>query len=121
MALQAVEADHIYGDSFTRSGSSVVGIGNNVSLVFERMDFGNRQNVTLKICGSTQLAHHPITVRIQNDDGDEITQIAEFAEDGGHEQSFCLQVPGGMCTVTFVFLPGSQFDFAGFQFIPANE
>lgn len=121
MALQAVEADHIYGDSFTRSGSSVVGIGNNVSLVFERMDFGNRQNVTLKICGSTQLAHHPITVRIQNDDGDEITQIAEFAGDGGHEQSFCLQVPGGMCTVTFVFLPGSQFDFAGFQFIPANE
>ena len=118
MALQAAEADHIYGDSFTRSGSSIAGIGNNVSLVFERMDFGESRHVTLQIRGSTPLAHHPMTARIQNDAGDEITQIAEFTGNGGYEQSFRLQVPGGMCTVTFVFLPGSRFDFDGFRFVP---
>jgi len=116
--LQAAEADHIYGDSFTRSGGSIAGIGNNVSLVFERMDFGSCQDVEMHIWGRTPLAHHPITVRVQNAAGEEMTQIAEFAGDGAGEQTFMFHVPGGMCTVTFVFLPGSKFDFEGLQFIP---
>lgn len=116
--LQAAEADHIYGDSFTRSGGSIAGIGNNVSLVFERMDFGSCQDVEMHIWGKTPLAHHPITVRVQNAAGEEMTQIAEFAGDGAGEQTFMFHVPGGMCTVTFVFLPGSKFDFEGLQFIP---
>lgn len=117
MALDAVDADHIYGDSFERSGSSIVGIGNNVSLVFERMDFGSCRDAMLQIRGSTPLAQHPITVRIQNADGEESTQIAGFCGNGGGVQTFELHTPGGLCTVTFVFLPGSRFDFAGFQFI----
>ena len=120
MALHAAEADHIYGDSFTRAGGSITGIGNNVSLVFERMDFGSRRTATLRLQGKTPLAHHPITVRVQNAAGEETTQIADFAGDGGYEQAFALQIPGGMCTVTFVFLPGSQFDLDGFQFDAAG-
>ena len=120
MALHAADADHIYGDSFTRSGSSITGIGNNVSLAFERMDFGNCRSATLRMRGSTPLARHPITVRVQNTAGEESTQIAEFMGKDGAEQTFGLHVPGGMCTVTFVFLPGSDFDFDGFQFAAAG-
>lgn len=119
MALHAADADHIYGDSFTRNGDSIVGIGNNVSLIFDRMDFGECRIAVLRLQGSTPLAQHPITVRIRNADGEETTQIAAFTHDGGPEQEFSIQTPGGMCTVTFVFLPGSDFDFDGFRFVPA--
>ena len=116
MKLRAADADHIYGDSFTHTGGSITEIGNNVSLVFERMDFGNSRRATLRLQGRTPLAHHPITVRVQNAAGEETTQIADFAGHGESEQAFAMKIPGGLCTVAFVFLPGSQFDFDGFQF-----
>jgi len=115
MALAAGDADAIYGDSFTRSGGAVRSIGNNVSLVFERMDFGDVTRAAVRITGATPLAKNPITIRIQSADGGEVTEIAEFAG-GSAQQRFALRVPGGPCTVTFVFLPGSQFDFEGFRF-----
>ena len=116
MALAAAEADAIYGDSFTRSAGAVTGIGNNVSLVFERMDFGALHRVQLCLSGATPLEQNPVTVHIRREDGRETTGIAAFTAGGGAQQRFDLAVPGGLCTVTFVFLPGSQFDFAGFRF-----
>ncbi|MBR2942324.1 MAG: DUF4982 domain-containing protein [Clostridia bacterium] len=115
IALSAGDADAIYGDSFARSGGAVKGIGNNVSLVFERMDFGDVTRAALLITGTTPLAQNPITIRIQSIGGGEITEIAEFTGSSA-QQRFALRVPGGLCTVTFVFLPGSQFDFEGFRF-----
>ncbi|MBE5799113.1 MAG: glycoside hydrolase family 2 protein [Clostridiales bacterium] len=115
LPLSAAQADAIYGDSFTRDGSAIRSIGNNVSLVFERMDYGVCRKACLALSGSTPLSRNPITVRIQRADGEETTQIAEFVR-GTDEQCFMLDVPGGMCTVTFVFLPGSQFDFERFWF-----
>ena len=116
MELTASQADAVYGDSFTRCGTAITGIGNNVSLVFERMDFGACTEAFLEIEGATPLARNPITVRIRNEDGAETTEIADFTGKGGARQRFALKTPGGNCTVTFVFLPGSQFDFAGFRF-----
>ncbi|MBP3427620.1 MAG: DUF4982 domain-containing protein [Clostridia bacterium] len=116
MELTASQADAVYGDSFTRCGTAITGIGNNVSLVFERMDFGACTEAFLEIEGATLLARNPITVRIRNGDGAETTEIADFTGKGGARQRFALKTPGGNCTVTFVFLPGSQFDFAGFGF-----
>ena len=113
--LSALEADHVYGDSFERTAWGVEKIGNNVSLVFERMDFEDAQDVVLTIDGRTQLSENPITVRIQNEAGEEITELAAFARGCG-EQRFPLRVLKGMCKVTFVFLPGCQFDFGGFRF-----
>ena len=116
MPLCAAQADAIYGDSFTRTGNSITGIGNNVSLVFERMDFGSCKRATLILDGTTPLQKNPITVHIAGEHGEQETQIAEYLGQGGAQQRFLLNVPGGVCTVTFVFLPGSQFDFDGFRF-----
>lgn len=121
MPLAAAQADSIYGDSFTRSGSAITNIGNNVSLVFERMDFGDCHEAILEITGATPLQSNPITVRIQRTDGKEITQIAEFSGSDERTQRFPLLTPGGMCSVTFIFLPGSQFDFDGFRFLLINS
>jgi len=119
MPLSAIEADAVYGDSFTRSGSAITGIGNNVSLVFERMDFGACRDAVLEITGATPLENNPITVRIHRADGEEIAQIADFAGGGERTQRFPLQTPGDMCSVTLVFLPGSQFDLSLIRFLPA--
>ena len=113
--IAAGEADAIYGDSFTRRGSAVTDIGNNVSLVFERMDFGETRRAALKLIGATSLAVQPITLRLRNQAGEEQTTLLSFLG-GAEEGSFLVELPGGVCTATFVFLPGSRFDFDSLQF-----
>lgn len=113
--LRALDADYVYGDSFVRTEQAVEKIGNNVSLVYERMDFEDCAEVNLVIEGATELNSNPITIRIQNEAGDEVTEMADF-RCGRGVQTFCLRTLPGRCKVTFVFLPGSQFDFVGFVF-----
>ena len=116
MPLSALEADAVYGDSFTRAADGVKGIGNNVSLVYENMDFGEASAALLTIDGCTPLAENPITIRCQNEAGESVTALAQFAGTVRGEQTFPVEVLPGVCTVTFVFLPGCQFDFYGFRF-----
>ncbi len=112
----AGEADEIYGDSFRREGRSVREIGNNVSLVFGEMDFGDRTECSLTIRGKTDLQVNTVTVRIRNAEGETLNEVVDFRGEGPEEQKFSIRVPGGLCTVTFVFLPGSHFDFESFRF-----
>ena len=114
--IAAGEADSIYGDSFRKEGNEVQGIGNNVSLCFRDMDFGETKECTLSISGRTKLKENTVTVRIRNDKGEETASAVDFRGEGGPEQSFRVCTPGGLCEVTFVFLPGSAFDFKSFRF-----
>lgn len=118
--LYAGEADTIYGDSFEISGKAVRKIGNNVSLCYEGMDFGEGKEWTLMIRGKTELQVNAITVRFRNEAGETENAVADFIGNGEDEQYFRLHTPGGMCEVTFVFLPGSRFDFEGFRFQPSE-
>ena len=112
----ALEADAIYGDSFRRTEEGVADIGNNVTLIYGGMDFGDAQRARLTIDGATPLTVNPITVRYRNDAGQELTALAEFRGAGRSEQTFAVEVLPGVCEVSFVFLPGSQFDFRAFRF-----
>ena len=114
--LCAGEADAVYGDSFERCGTAISKIGNNVSLRFDGMDFGNARFCTLMIRGTTNLEINAITIRFRGENGEETDDVADFRGDGGHEQYFNVHIPGGLCSVTFVFLPGSSFDFEAFRF-----
>lgn len=113
---RALDADSIYGDSFTRGEEAILGIGNNVSLIYEDMDFGTATQATLLIDGQTPLECNSITVRFANRDGEQMTALAQFAGTSRGTQRFVLPVLPGVCAVTFVFLPGCQFDFYGFTF-----
>lgn len=115
MRLYAREADAIYGDRFHRMDRAVEKIGNNVSLVFSDMDFGSGANrITIK--GMASQGSNTIHVRFFNGQ-EEIKQIVEFAGcDSYTEQSFALKPVTGRWEVTFVFLPGSCFDFEWFCF-----
>ena len=116
--LHAGEADHVYGDSFRLDGNAVRDIGNNVSLRFDEMDFGPACECTLMIRGETDLDVNPVTVIISGDNGESIRETADFSGRNGKEQFFKVRIPGGMCSVTFVFLPGSHFHFEAFRFQP---
>jgi beta-galactosidase len=112
----ALDADSVYGDSFTRTESGVMGIGNNVSLDYENMDFGTAERAVLAIDGCTPLEENPITIRFTREDGQTLTTLAQFRGTERGWQEFAIDVLPGVCSVTFVFLPGCQFDFYAFRF-----
>ena len=117
----ASDADSVYGDSFTREGSSILGIGNNVSLVYENMDFEDCRKVTLTLEGATELDIQPVNLRITDGEGVQHTSQLLFTGGAGHSQAFTVDVPAGMCSLTFVFLPGSRFDFHRFCLTKFSE
>ena len=121
--LSALDNTRIYGDSFTLVEDAIEQIGNNVSLVYEDMDFGAAGSTELVICGRSPLDKNTVHILLSGPGGDS-RQIVEFtrsAADGDYaEQTFALEPVAGPHTVTFVFLPGSQFDLRWFRFMPAR-
>ncbi|MFP4017437.1 MAG: glycoside hydrolase family 2, partial [Halanaerobiales bacterium] len=137
----AAESDHIYGDTYTINEKRVEGIGNNVSLEFNNMDFGNDGAAKLVICGKSPIDINTIHIKF-TDEADELesgqsdsgksyqnlnehkgsnlsegNQIVEFTQSEDYEERvFELGKVTGRQKVTFVFLPGSNFDFAWFRF-----
>lgn len=114
---KAVDADFIYGDAFNKTDEVVTNIGNNVSLIFEEMDFSEEAGVKLVIEGHSPIEKNTIHVRFEEDEGNHVNQLVEFMETNETEtKSFDLSPLKGKGTVTFIFLPGSDFDFKAFQF-----
>lgn len=113
--LQAAECDHVYGDQFTVTANGVDRIGNNVTLEFEEMDFEEKGMTGLVICGNAPIKNS-VHVRFSGEAG-ESKQLVEFEQsDGVCERTFALEKVTGRQKVSFVFLPGSDFDFKWFRF-----
>lgn len=119
-ALSAPDADSITGDTFTRESDRISGIGNNVSLEFRDMDFGTDSVHGIRIKGRAVNGTNTVHILFMKDDAEpaEMRTAVEIpATEEVTEHSFGLDVPvHGKCRVVFVFLPGSCFDFEGFQF-----
>lgn len=114
--LMAGEADGVFGDSFEKNGGRVEGIGNNVFLEFADMDFGTRNITGIAIKGRAHNGSNTIHIRFYNG-VEEKKQIVEFPESEEYMlQQFDLEPVSGKWEVSFVFLPGSHFDFESFRF-----
>ena len=114
--LHAKENDHIYGDFFKVTEEGIREIGNNVTVIFENMDFGEEGTNRLVICGESPIDKNSIHVKFKGESGEE-TQLIEFLYSEGEEvRSYALDGIKGMQQVSFVFLPGSYFHFHWFQF-----
>lgn len=108
-----------YGDSFVPAGDAIERIGNNVSLAFDGMDFGEEGATHITICGRTPLPANTVQLRFEpTGEGEASTQVVAFPHSEEYmEQTFELSTPVyGAQKVTFVFLPGCNFDFAWFRF-----
>jgi len=88
--LYAGEANAVYGDTFTRDGNIVRGIGNNVSVVFENMDFGERGAERVTVWGRTPLTANTIHIHFTDESGETVNRILEFAGNGGASQTFSI-------------------------------
>lgn len=112
----AASCDHLYGDTFKIEGDHVEGIGNNVSLEFENMDFTTEGTSKLVIYGRSPIDKNTIHIRFAGENG-QSNQLVEFTQSDGYEERvFELEQVKGVQKVTFIFLPGSQFDFGWFRF-----
>ena len=114
--LCAADNDEIYGDEYTICGECVERIGNNVFLSFNNMDFGSG-TARITICGRTPNEVNSIQFRNTGADGVQKSQVIEFemAEEYT-ERSFDISPITGVNDVSFVFMPGSNFDFSWFKF-----
>lgn len=114
--VRALDADSIYGDTFTKTDESVEGIGNNVTLAFEGMNFGDKGTKEVVICGRAPEGTNTIHLRFKND-SEEVKEILEFAKSDDYtEMHFEIGERKGEWNLSFVFLPGSNFDFRSFRF-----
>ncbi|MOA44130.1 hypothetical protein D3C78_1663590 [compost metagenome] len=93
------------------------GIGNNVSLEFAHMEFNSKGASRLIINGSSSIDKNTIHIRFAGENG-ESNQLVEFEKSDGYEERvFELEQVTGLQKVTFIFLPGSCFDFGWFRFV----
>lgn len=110
------EADSVYGDDYRIDGRRVADIGNNVIINYERLDFGEGGSEALIISGETGNPMNQIQLRYTPAGGAQKTVLLEFQQDGGKEQRFDIPKLSGVNDVSFVFMPGSRFDFDWFRF-----
>ncbi|MBR6153055.1 MAG: DUF4982 domain-containing protein, partial [Treponema sp.] len=118
--LRALDANVIVGDTFTKTSTAVEGIGNNVNLDFENMDFATAAATKLTICGKSNIDNNTINLKFFDEDGSSTTQVIEFTRTNNvsdfEEKTFTLSPISGKKRVSFVFLPGCNFDFKWFKF-----
>ncbi len=104
----------VTGDSFKRTETAVLGIGNNVTLTFDGIDLSEGAS-SVRILGRTDLDKCSIHLHLESPEGTR-TEILEFtAKDRGY-MDFGLDGLTGSGKLEFIFLPGSRFDFLGFRF-----
>ena len=115
--LNALDADNISGDSFTKTDNAVEKIGNNVSLDFNNMDFGQNKVSKLTICGKSNTENNTINLKWFSSEGSVRTDVIEFSGTSDYEEkTFDIPQISGNQTLSFVFLPGCNFDFKWFCF-----
>lgn len=115
--ILATEYSTIYGDSFTVTESTVENIGNNVSIVFENMDFLNTGTNQVELCWRSDIAKNSILF-IFSDEIDE-TRTMIVVDGSADYTSAVFPLNGtivGKKKLTLSFLPGCKLDLAWFHF-----
>lgn len=114
--LEAAECDSIYGDSYEIRENKVEKIGNNVSIVFEHMDFGEEGagKITLRYRSGQDL--NPVQIRFVSEQGTSIQVVEAEKQEEYRVRTFEIERLKGKGVISFIFLPGSCFDFEWFRF-----
>lgn len=114
--LSATDNEGVYGDKFTVTPDAVTGIGNNVFFEFGTFDFTEETPSQVVITGKSDLPVNSIHLMVKGDI--ETRYTLEFAGAKEYtERVFPIEGLKGKCQISFVFLPGSDFDFKAFRFV----
>lgn len=85
-----------------------------MTLVFSGMEFGEEGTDQIEICGSTPLEKNTVLLKFSGE-GQEQCRMLEFTGES-LTQKFRIEPVRGTVDVSFVFLPGSNFNFHWFRF-----
>lgn len=115
--ISAGSFDRIYGDTYEINQEKVEKIGNNVLIEFDELDYGDSGFTKIVIKGRTPVENNTIHIRFSDKNENKVNQIIEFPATKEYtEMEFRLDSVVGRQNVSFVFLPGSNFDFEWFKF-----
>lgn len=115
--LYAIENNSITGDAFTVGSKTITDIGNNVTIEFDHMDFGENGPSHITINGHSPIPVNTIHIRFFREDGTEVRHMVDFPQsDGYQELTFPIDNFSGSGRINFIFMPGSRFDFDWFKF-----
>ncbi len=115
MMNPATSADEIYGDTYDVREDAVYGIGNNVSLVFKDYDLGENGVGRLTICGHTPMDNNTVHILFEGGATKERRMVEFAGSEGFTERNFIIEKVSGTVDITFVFLPGCDFDLKWFK------
>ncbi|MGN0600521.1 MAG: carbohydrate-binding protein [Oscillospiraceae bacterium] len=115
--LNASDCDLIHGDSYEISGGRITGIGNNVFIDFEDMDFAKGVS-EVRLTGKTHHDNDSIHLHLADETGVVLKEIIEFPHSEDYT-TVSVKLPSvqGKMTVKLQFLPGCAFDFESIEFI----
>ena len=116
--LYSGEYDSIYGDDYVINENRIERIGNNVVIAFKDLSFGEKGVDSITIRGRTPNPVNSVQIRYTPKNGNQITQLAEFEHSEEYvERTFELDnINGDISELSFIFMPGSAFDFDWFKF-----
>lgn len=108
--------ENIYGDSYTIQNDIVTGIGNNVTIDFGEVDFGDEGPSSVIICGRANGNRNTIHIRYNGPDGEvrnimECDPTQEICESRFDISNIC-----GKGNMQLIFLPGCDYDFKWIKF-----
>jgi len=116
LEMNAADNEKLYGDQYTVEEDAITGIGNNVMLEFGEFDFEKERPAALEITGRSALPQNSIHMIFDGEESKRIILEFEGSEDYT-TRTFGLEGIFGRGKVSFVFLPGSCFDFKSFRFL----
>ncbi|MCL2702027.1 MAG: DUF4982 domain-containing protein [Defluviitaleaceae bacterium] len=115
--LYAADNDMLYGDSYIVNGRSIERIGNNVTIVYNDMDFGPNGAGAVNIsCRSARKNSFQIVFTDENG-----TTVSTMLETDASPEYAAARFPlshwiMGLQTVSLVFLPGCEIDIDWIRF-----
>lgn len=114
--LYAAECDSIYGDDFQKESEAVTGIGNNVTMMFDQMDFEEEKERKICMMSKSKLPVNTVHVRLKKE-GELVKTVAcDILGSPDYQKSwFSLGTLKGNMQIEFLFLPGTNIDFHWFQ------
>lgn len=115
--LYGAECSRVYGDSFRVESQAVTGIGNNVTIIYENMDFGETGAGQVTLWGRSPLPGNTVHIHFTRPDGSLETRVLEVPGTTEYApQTFPIEPLTGRGTLELIFLPGSNFDLEALQF-----
>lgn len=117
--LSVLEASSVYGDSFRKLDDAIEEIGNNVTISFKEMIPDGKLPSGVCIEGRAPKGINSIHIQFLKEGEEKARALAEFPKCQEYQKmEFELKgVPSEFDEIAFVFMPGSCFDFRGFEFL----